>query len=187
MRKLTAYNFLSLNGYYKGIDNDISWNRHGQEENEFASENSQAESVLVFGRITYEMMAGFWQSEQANQQMPAVADGMNKSEKIVFSNTLNEANWKNTTLIKGDMIESMKKLKATEGKDMTILGSGSIITQFAEHNLIDVYQFMVNPVALGNGTAAFSGLPHKLDLKLISSRVFKSGVVLLNYEPLDKE
>jgi dihydrofolate reductase len=109
---------------------------------------------------------------------------MNESEKIVFSNTLKGSDWDNTTIINGDLIEAVRKLKAIPGKIMTILGSGSIITQLAEANLIDEYQFMIDPVALGDGTPSFKGLTRKLDLKLISSRVFESGAVLLSYAPL---
>ncbi len=72
------------------------------------------------------------------------------------------------------------------GKDMTLLGSGSIVTQFAEQGLIDEYQIMVDPVVLDDGTPIFKGIRHKLDRKLTSTRTFKSGVVLLCYQPVEK-
>lgn len=184
MGKLIAYNFTTLNGYFKGPDNDISWHRHGEEENGFASDNLEARATLLFGRVTYEMMASFWPTPMAIESMPEVAQGMNESEKIVFSTTLESAGWENTTLIKGDLIETVRKLKAIPGKTMTILGSGSIIAQLAEARLIDEYQFMIDPVAIGEGTPSFQGLTRKLDLKLINHRVFSSGVVLLTYEAI---
>ena len=184
MGKLIAYNFTTLNGYFKGPDNDISWHRHGEEESGFAADNLEAKATLLFGRVTYEMMAGFWPTPMALESMPEVAHGMNESDKIVFSTTLESADWENTTLIKGDLIESVRKLKAVPGKVMTILGSGSIIAQLAEARLIDEYQFMIDPVAIGEGTPSFQGLTRKLDLKLIAHRVFKSGVVLLSYEAI---
>lgn len=184
MGKLIAYNFTTLNGYFKGPDNDISWHRHDEEENGFAADNLEAKATLLFGRVTYEMMAGFWPTPMAIESMPEVAKGMNESEKIVFSTTLESAGWENTTLIKTDLVEAVRKLKAIPGKVMTILGSGSIIAQLAEARLIDEYQFMVDPVAIGEGTPSFQGLTSKLDLKLIDHRVFKSGVVLLSYEPV---
>lgn len=184
MGRLIAYNFTTLNGYFKGPDNDISWHRHEQEEGEFASDNLRAKATLLFGRVTYEMMASWWPTPMALESMPDVAKGMNESEKIVFSNTLETAEWENTTLIKDNLIEAVRKLKADPDRVMTILGSGSIIAQLAEANLIDEYQFMIDPVALGEGTPSFQGLSHKLDLKFIDSRVFKSGVVLLSYEAL---
>ena len=175
---------MTLNGYFKGPNEDISWHRHGAEESEFAAEGAKSESILLFGRKTYEMMASYWPSADAFKNSPEVADGMNKSEKIVFSKTLRNAEWKNTKVIKDNILEEIRNIKKTPGKDMTVLGSGSIITQFADAGLIDEYQFMVDPVALGEGTPVFKSLSHKLDLKLTHSKVFKSGVVLVSYQPI---
>ena len=184
MRKLVVFNFLTLNGYFEGPDGDLSWHRHGEEEGKYASESVGQGGVLLFGRITYEHMAAFWPTPMAMQQMPAVAKGMNNAEKIVFSRTLKTADWENTNIISGDLIKEVDRLKKVPGKDMCLLGSGSILTQLADAGLIDEYQFMVDPVALGSGTPAFKGLKKKLDLKLVSTRKFSSGVLLLNYQPL---
>src|SRR3989344_7294995 len=106
---------------------------------------------------------------------------MNQAKKIVFSGTLKKAKWSNTKLVKENIFEEIKKMKEMPGKGMTLLGSGSILTQFAEKGLIDEYQFMVNPVVLGSGTPIFKGIKSKLDLKLTDKRPFRSGVVLLTY------
>ena len=113
--------------------------------------------------------------------MPEVAKGMNKSEKIVFSKTITSSDWTNTKIIGTDMIQAVKDLKATPDKDLTILGSGSIVAQLAKERLIDVFQLMIDPVLLGKGSSLFRDLNERLDLKLNSSRIFKSGVILLNY------
>ena len=123
--------------------------------------------------------------------MPEIAEGMNKSEKIVFSRTLKNADpivigWKNTRIIRNNIVEEIKKLKSTSKKDMTILGSGSILTQLAEAGLMDSFQFMLDPIALGDGTPIFKGIGNKLDLKLTATRAFKSGAVLLSYESVKK-
>jgi dihydrofolate reductase len=184
MGRLIAFNFTTLNGFFKGPQDDISWNKHEQnEENEYAREGANSGSTLIFGRVTYEMMAGYWPSPDALKNNPVVAKGMNDSEKIVFSRTLKKADWNNTRVVKNNIAEEIKKLKQVPGKNMTILGSGSIISQLAEQGLIDEYQIMLNPVALGDGTPLFKGIQHLLHLKLTSSRVFKSGVVLLCYQP----
>ncbi len=112
---------------------------------------------------------------------------MNKAEKIVFSRTLKKVEWNNTRLMKSNIIEEIKKMKQMPGKDMTLLGSGSILTQFAEQGLIDEYQIMVDPVVMGDGTPIFKDIKHKLDLKLTTTRTFKTGVVLLCYQPDGKE
>jgi len=184
MRKLVIFNFTTLNGYFAGPGGDLSWHRHGEEESKFASESMGGGGILLFGRVTYERMASYWPTPTAIQQAPAVAEGMNKAEKIVFSRTLKKADWENTRLVKDGLVEEIKKLKQTPGKDLCLLGSGSILTQLADAGLIDTYQFMVDPVALGDGTPTFKGLTKKLDLKLTSTRTFKSGVVLLNYQPM---
>ncbi|OGU37202.1 MAG: dihydrofolate reductase [Ignavibacteria bacterium GWB2_35_6b] len=181
-RKLTIFNFITLNGFIEGVNKDISWHRHEGEENNFSDDSLRADNILLFGRKTYEMMYSFWPTPMAADMYPETAKGMNKSEKIVFSNTLKKADWNNTKIVGGDIVEEIKKIKSTEGKNMTILGSGSIVTQFSDAGLIDGYQLMIDPVAIGKGTTILSGLKRKLDLKLIETKTFKSGVVLLSYE-----
>ncbi|HVU55423.1 MAG TPA: dihydrofolate reductase family protein [Puia sp.] len=184
MRKLVVFNFLTLNGYFEGSGGDISWHRSGEEESKFAGESVGQGGILLFGRVTYEHMVAYWPTPMAMQQHPAVAKGMNKAEKIVFSRTLKQSDWENTTVIDGDLAKEVRRLKEMPGNDMCLLGSGSILTQLADAGLIDEYQFMVDPVALGAGTPAFKGLKKKLDLQLVSHRVFQSGIILLNYRPL---
>lgn len=181
MRTLTAYNFLTLNGFFKGPQEDISWHRHGREEEQYSVQSLQSDSILLFGRKTYDMMAGFWPTPAAAGQSPEVAAGMNRAEKIVFSRRSFTPQWANTQLIGGDIVKEMHALKATPGKNMTILGSGSIISLFTEHGLIDEYQFMIDPVAIPEGTPVVAGITQKLELELSGSRVFESGVVLLSY------
>jgi dihydrofolate reductase len=183
MRKLSTFTFISLDGYYKGQNQDISWHKHGAEEGEFSAENLKPGNILLFGRTTYEMMASFWPTSMAYDSFPVVAEGMNKAEKIVFSRTLQKADWENSSVISDNMIEEVRKLKQHAAKDMTLLGSGSILAQLAEAGLVDEYQIMIDPVAIGNGTPIFQNINRQLDLKLTSNKIFKSGVVLLCYQP----
>ena len=183
MSKLTVFNFTTLNGFYKDSAHGISWHNHDQDEGDHAADSMRAQNTLLFGRVTYEMMASFWPTPMAMKQMPEVAKGMNKAQKIVFSRTLKKATWKNTTVINGDLVKEVKRLKKENDHDLTILGSGSIITQLADAKLIDGYQIMIDPVALGTGTAMFHNMKRQLDLRLVNSQVFKSGVVMLDYEP----
>ncbi len=187
MRKLSVFNFITLNGYFKGPNGDISWHRHGGEEAEYSEEGLKADNILLFGRVTYELMASYWPTADAMKDFPIVAEGMNKAQKIVFSRTLRNPEWSDTKVMKGNIVEQIKKIKQTPGKDMTILGSGSIITQFAEQGLIDEYQIMLDPVVIGEGEPIFKNIKHTLDLKLTSTRTFKSGAVLLCYKPIEKK
>ena len=183
MRKLTVFNFITLNGFYKGKNEDISWHKHGDEESAFAAEGSKSGSVLLFGRVTYQMMENYWPTQMAKQNSPDVAEGMNQSEKVVFSRTLKSTNWDNSRIVRTNPVEEVKRMKKENGSDLTVLGSGTIVTQLAENNLIDTYMLMVDPVVLGEGTPIFHGIKRQPDLKLIDTRKFKSGVVLLTYNP----
>lgn len=180
-RRLSVFSFITLNGFYKGPNEDISWHNFGEEEQKMSDELSNAGNTLLFGRITYEMMAHYWASPEAAKNDPVTTKGMNSSEKIVFSKKLDQVSWQNTKLIKGDLSDEVRKLKARQGPDMTLLGSGQIMTQLSEVGLIDSYSFMVNPLAIGAGTSIFQGISKKLSLKLESSRVMKSGNILLMY------
>jgi len=183
MRKVNVFNFITLNGYYKGPDEDTSWHEHGKsEEGEFAAESANSKSTLLFGRKTYEMMAGFWPTPAGEQLAPEVAKGMKESEKIVFSRSLKRAEWNNTKIVSDNMIDVVKDLKGQSGDDMVVLGSGSIVTQLADAGLVNIFQFLIDPVAIGSGTPIFKDLTKKLDLKLVQSRIFKSGAILLTYE-----
>jgi dihydrofolate reductase len=180
---ISAFNFITLDGYYKGLDEDIGWHKHGGEEARFSEEKLQPGNTLLFGRVTYQMMSSFWPTQMAKESFPVVAEGMNKAEKIVFSRTLQKTDWQNSRIIGNDIIAEMTKLKRSAGKNFTILGSGTIVTQFAEAGLIDLYQVMIDPVAIGNGTSLFKGLKKQLDLELLNTRTFSSGVILLEYKP----
>jgi dihydrofolate reductase len=183
MNKITSFTFITLNGFYKGQNEDTSWHPHGGEAAEYANKASDADNILLFGRKTYEMMESFWPSSMAAELFPIVAENMNKAQKIVCSNTLKKAEWKNTTIIKGDIVEQIKQLSKKDKKPITILGSGSLLTQLSDAGLIDQYIIMLDPIALGKGTSIFEGIQSNLELKLVSSQVFKKdGIVLLIYE-----
>ena len=183
MRKILVFNLVTLDGYFAGSDGDISWHNIDHEFNEYTIEKVNAGNTLLFGRVTYELMAGYWTTPKAIKNDPIVAERMNNLPKIVFSRTLNRAEWNNTRLVKADMLSVLRKMKQESGRDMAILGSGSIVSQLAPHGLIDEFQIMVNPVVLGKGKTMFQGIHDKLTLKLKKSRTFGNGNVLLHYEP----
>ncbi len=181
MRKINAFLFLSLNGFFKGPNDDITWHKHGGEEIKYSEKMLKQNNTILFGRKTYQLMEAFWPSPAAIDMYPKVAEGMNKAEKLVFTRTPFEPIWEKTKVISGDIIENIKTLKASAGKDMTILGSGSIIDLLTDSGLIDEYQFMIDPVAIPVGTTIFKGIKNRLDLQLTDSMTFKSGIVLLYY------
>jgi dihydrofolate reductase len=183
MRKLTVFNLMTLDGYIAGEGGDISWHHVDEEFQELANAASNYGNTLLFGRVTYELMAGFWPTPEAIRSDPVVAAGMNKAEKIVFSRTLQKADWNNTRLVNDGMLDEVRRLKQGTGKDLTILGSGSIVAQLAEEGLIDEYQVLLNPVVIGKGKSMFEGVKDRFSLKLTKTRVFGNGNVLLTYVP----
>jgi dihydrofolate reductase len=184
MRKIKVFNHLSIDGYFTDQNNDMSW-AHKQnidaEWNEFVNGNASGKGTLMFGRVTYEMMASFWPTPMAQQMMPQVAAAMNAMPKFVCSRTLSEATWQNSTLLRGDLIEQVRQLKQQPGTDIVIMGSGSVIAQLAQAGLIDEYQLVINPVVLGKGRTLFEGVTSRPNLKLTQSRTFQNGSVVLWY------
>jgi dihydrofolate reductase len=184
MRRLSVFDHVSLDGYFVDAAGDMSWAHQNAdpEWNEFTAENASGGGALVFGRVTYEMMAGYWSTAQAREAMPDVAKAMNEMPKIVISRTLREAAWPNTAIVKGDIGAEMRALKQQPGPDMVILGSGSIVAQLTEAGVIDAYQIVVNPIVLGAGRTLFEGVEKPLRLELKQERRFRNGNVVLWYE-----
>jgi dihydrofolate reductase len=187
MRRLVVFNHVSLDGYFTDRNGDMSWAHQGTQDpewNAFVEGNAGGGGVLLFGRVTYQLMAGFWPTPVAAQMMPTVAERMNSAAKVVFSRTLDQATWSHTKLAKGDLVAEVRKLKNEPGEGLVILGSGSIVAQLAASGLIDEYQIVMDPVALGKGRTMFDGIRENLTLKLTKTRTFRNGSVLLCYEPM---
>lgn len=185
MRRVMVFNNVSLDGYFVDAKGDMSWaHKTDPEWNAFASENAKGGGgVLLFGRVTYDLMAGFWPTETAIKTLPDVAERMNNGSKVVFSRTMEKASWNNTKLIKGDLAAEVRKMKQEPGDPMVIMGSGSIISQLTDERLIDEYQIVMIPVVLGKGRTMFDGVKERVPLKLTKSRVFGNGNMVLWYEP----
>jgi dihydrofolate reductase len=182
MRKIILFNMVTVDGFFEGIDHSIEWHHVDEEFNEFAVEQLNSAGMLLFGRKTYDLMAGYWPSEIGFEDDPVVANKMNTISKIVFSKSLKKAEWQNTKVFNEVSFEVISTLKHQQGKDLFILGSSELASTFTEMNLIDEYRIMINPVVIGQGKPLFANIHHILELRLIKSRIFKSGNVLLNYE-----
>lgn len=152
MRKLSVFNQVSVDGYFRTLNGDISWaHRAGsgsaespdgadEEFRNFIEGNASSGGVLVFGRKTYEQMASFWPTPMAAQQLPIVAKQMNALPKVVFSKTLDKAEWNNARLVKSDPVAEITRMKHEPGEPMTIMGSGTIVSQLTQAGLIDEYR-----------------------------------------------
>jgi len=184
MQTLSAFITTSLDGFFADASGDMSWaHKSDPEWLEFVHGNASGGGTLLFGRVTYELMIRYWPTPTAKQQNPVVAEGMNSAKKYVFSRTLKEATWQNTTLIKSDLAGEVQKLKQQSGKGLCILGSGTIVTQLAEARLIDELQIVVGPILLGKGKTPFETVKQRLPLKLRKTRSFTNGNVIHYYGP----
>jgi len=184
MRTVRVFNNVSLDGYYTDANNDMSWAHEGQDDpelREFTKGNAQGTNALVFGRVTYQMMAAWWPTTAAAEGMPEVAKGMNAAPKYVFSRTLQTAEWSNTTLLQEDPAAAIARIKQSDGPDLTLLGSGSIVAQLAAASLIDEMQLLVCPVVLGAGKSQFAGVTSQPWWILSRVKSFANGRVFLAY------
>ncbi len=188
MRKITVFNHVTVDGFFAGPNGEIDWFKVIKKDDEwdkYTHEQSKSGSTLMFGHTTYEMMKSYWPTPDAIRNDPDMAKVVNNSPKIVFSKSLQRVeegpNWKNITLFHEIKQEEILKLK--EEADMTILGSGAIVQQFANLNLIDEYALVVVPVILGAGKPLFKDVKN-MNLKLLEARAFKNGIVLLRYQPM---
>ena len=181
MSKLMVFSSISLDGYFTDAHGDMSWaHRPDPEWDDFVAGNARQGSALLFGRVTYQQMASFWPTPAGRAMNPVVAQGMNEASKIVFSRTLEEASWSNTRLVKTEMIDAARQLKQGSG-DLVVLGSGSVVSQLAQADLVDELQLVLVPIVLGQGRTLFEGLDHRLSLHLDKSRTFGNGNVVLWY------
>ncbi|MBC7877869.1 MAG: dihydrofolate reductase family protein [Anaerolineales bacterium] len=138
--------------------------------------------ALIMGRITYEAFAKAW-SERAGAD--EFADRMNSLSKHVASRTLKEPLTWNANLIKGDVVKEVAKLKEQNGKNILQYGSGELTHTLLEHGLIDEFRLMVFPVAMGTGQRPFENI-QKVPMKLLETKTFNTGVVILHYQPVNK-
>ena len=181
MRKLIMWNVITLDGYFQGEQNwDLSFHEliWGPELEEFSMVQLRAADYLVFGRVTYEGMAAYWIPEKGE-----IADYMNSLPKIVCSRTLTSADWNNSTLLKDNVSNQIKQLKAEGNGDMYVFGSAILSETFIADNLFDEYRICIAPTLFGKGRRLFESEHPVKNLKLISSQQLSNGGVLLTYKP----
>ena len=182
MRRVIMWNLVTLDGFFEGTKSwDLNFHKHawGEELERISIEQLQSADALLFGRVTYQGMAAYWRSAQG-----VIADFMNSLPKLVFSRTLEKADWNNTTLVKDHAEEEVAKLKRQTGKDVYIFGSAALSATLMPHRLIDEYRLALVPVLLGRGKPLFKE-DSKTAMRLLQARQLKNGCVILRYEPQD--
>ncbi|WP_054708987.1 dihydrofolate reductase family protein [Bacillus sp. JCM 19041] len=159
----------------------MDWHHVDDEYHKYAEEILYSVDAILYGRKTYQHMKSFWSTEFAKEKFPVVAERMNDLPKVVFSSTLNNVDLNDTTVIKEKVNDYIMELKQQPGKDLVILGSSDFVSFLTNFSLVDEYQIIVNPVILGGGKPYFKNITDCKLLKLVRTKVFKFGNVLLCY------
>lgn len=183
MRKVIVSNLMSLDGFMAGPNGEIDWFVVDKEFDAYARELFAGVDTLLFGRVTYELMAGYWPTPAAAAEDPFITERMNGLPKVVFSRTLTRTEWAHTRLVRTDPAAEVSRLKGEPGGDLMIFGSGTLVTALAPRGLIDEYRIVVNPVVLGRGKPLFNGIEAKIPLELLRTRTLGCGDVILFYVP----
>jgi dihydrofolate reductase len=182
MRKVILLVMVTLDGFFDGPGEGlekIDWHHADEEWEDYSVEILSGADTLLFGRKTYEGFASFWPSQEGE-----VARLLNAIEKVVFSTTLTEVTWQGTRLVREHVPEAVAEFKAQPGKDIVVFGSADFAATLTQHGLIDEYRIAVNPVVLGEGTPLFKPHAGRRELRLLGTRIFRSGIVELRYAPV---
>ena len=183
MRTLASFIITSLDGFYEGPNGELDWSIVDEEFKDFVIRQLDEADTLGFGRATYEHMAAYWPTDQAQANDPAITSRMNTKPKLVFSSALESASWSSSTIIDGEAVERIEAIKTAPGGELLVIGSAHLTASFAAAGVLDELRIMVCPIALGQGRSLFGDLKDRVALRLAHVRQFDSGNVLLTYRP----
>jgi dihydrofolate reductase len=181
MRKIVAGLFISLDGV---IEAPEQWHfpYFNDEMGEAVGSQMAAADTMLLGRRTYEDFASYWADKGSDVEF---ADVMNNTPKLVASTTLQSVEWQNSTLIRGDVAQELRRIKQESGKDISITGSATLVRSLLRDGLIDELRLLVHPIVVGSGKRLFVDQAERVPLKLVDSRTFSTGVLYLTYAPAD--
>lgn len=178
MRKIVAGSFMSMDGVVESPDKWTFPYFNDEVAREIASQQTSSDTLLL-GRVTYEEFADYWPRQAGGGD--AMAEYMNNAPKLVVSTTLGEVDWHNSALIEGDMARELAKLKQQSGKDISVIGSPTLVRSLLREHLLDELRLLVNPVVIGTGKRLFDDWTEQMPMKLLDSRALATGVVALVY------
>jgi dihydrofolate reductase len=188
MRKVLYALSVSLDGFFEAANGDLSWSNPDEELFQHFIEREATFGLHLYGRRLYENMAAFWPTADENPSAPkpviAYAKIWKSIPNIVFSTTLAQVG-ENSRLVRGNLAAEVNQLKAQAGQDL-IVGGAELAASFMQLGLIDEFWLYIRPIILGSGQPMFRPLRDTLNLQLIDTRTFRSGVVLLRYQKVDE-
>jgi dihydrofolate reductase len=190
MGRIVVTEFVSLDGVMQDPGGDSTFKHagwtfeieQGQEGADFKLEETRNSEALLLGRVTYEGFAKAWPSVEGE-----FGDMFNNMPKFVVSTTLEKAEWKNSTVLRGDVVKEVTNLRQKTNGDIVVHGSAQLVQTLLEHDLVDEIRLMVFPVILGSGKRLFGDTTDKKPMTLVDSKTIGSGVTLLTYRPAAKK
>jgi dihydrofolate reductase len=187
LRKLRLQVQMSVDGCIAGPNGEMDWmvGLLDDEQIKYVSKITESVDTILLGRKMTDVFISFWLDVMNKPDDPwnAFAKRMIEIPKVVFTKTLNKSEWINTDIATGDLIEEVSKIKSQSGRDIVVYGGASFDSSLIKEKLIDEFYLFINPVAIGNGMTIFKDMNEIQKYSLIESKVFKSGKVLLRYEP----
>lgn len=183
MRRVVATEYVTLDGVMQDPGGGWSFPFWTEEAARFKFDELFSSDALLLGRVTYEGFAKAWPSMKDDA---GFADRMNSLPKYVVSRTLQEVSWNNSRLIKGNVAEEVSRLKQQPGQDILLAGSAALVQTLMQHDLIDEYRLMLHPIVVGSGKRLFGEGTDRKVLRLVETKTFSSGIVILSYQPAGK-
>lgn len=189
MRKLKLQVQMSVDGFVAGPNGELDWmtfsNSKDDKLSEYVNALTDSSDTILLGRKVTDGFVNYWTSVLDNPESPeySFARKMVDTPKVVFSKTVKESNWANTTVANGDLVEEVEKLKQKDGKDIIVYGGATFVSNLIKENLIDEFHLSINPTVIGRGLTIFGNLEDRLKLKLVQSNTFSNGKVVNHYEP----
>lgn len=177
MRRVIVSNLMSLDGYFERPNKEFDWFVPDEDFLDYAKKLLRSVDTILFGRVTYLHMAAYWPKAAPDE----IAGKMNSLPKVVFSRTLEKADWNNSRLVRTDAAGEVAKRKEAPGGDMVIFGSAELASSLLQAGQIDEYRVILDPVLLGAGNSLFPNIKKKLKLRLLGTETLRSGVVILSY------
>jgi dihydrofolate reductase len=195
MRRIVMFNRVSADGYFAAPDGNLDWVVPEEQLDKAGADSLSDSDTILFGRRTYEMFESFWphalddtataaDPHSAGRRSPeirAMAVWINNATKLVVSKSRKEVTWKNSRLLRDVDPREIDDIKRQPGKTIMIFGSGSIVSQLTQHDLIDEYHFIVGPILLGGGQSLVTGVSKRSSLNLLEAKQYPSGNVALRY------
>jgi dihydrofolate reductase len=195
MRRIVMFNRVSADGYFAASDGNLDWVVPEEQLDKAGADSLSDSDTILFGRRTYEMFESFWphalddtataaDPHSAGRRSPeirAMAVWINNATKLVVSKSRKEVTWQNSRLLRDVDPREIDDIKRQPGKTIMIFGSGSIVSQLTQHDLIDEYHFIVGPILLGGGQSLLTGVSKRSSLNLLEAKQYPSGNVALRY------